>query len=130
MFTTVVLQRDTVRAASEFAKRNQLPPRVQDQMLSHVCLKFKTEALKQQETLNSLPKAIRSSIAHYLFFPVVQNVSLFQGVSYDFLFQLVFYSLSLSTICFRKRDKTILMYSAKFKRFLKWKQNTILLRKM
>lgn len=81
--------RDTVQAASEFAKRNQLPPRIQDQMLSHVCLKFKTDGLKQQEVLNALPKAIRSSISHYLFFPIVQNLCLFQGVSYDFLFQLV-----------------------------------------
>ncbi|KAG7542387.1 Cyclic nucleotide-binding domain [Arabidopsis thaliana x Arabidopsis arenosa] len=81
--------RDTVRAASEFASRNQLPPNIQDQMLSHICLKFKTEGLKQQETLNGLPKAIRSSIANYLFFPIVQNVYLFQGVSHNFLFQLV-----------------------------------------
>ncbi|KAL0644855.1 hypothetical protein Bca4012_043145 [Brassica carinata] len=81
--------RDTVRAASEFASRNQLPHDIQDQMLSHFCLKFKTEGLKQQETLNNLPKAIRSSIANYLFFPIVQNIYLFQGVSRDFLFQLV-----------------------------------------
>ncbi|XP_013606617.1 PREDICTED: LOW QUALITY PROTEIN: potassium channel KAT1 [Brassica oleracea var. oleracea] len=81
--------RDTVRAASEFASRNQLPHDIQDQMLSHICLKFKTEGLKQQETLNNLPKAIRSSIANYLFFPIVQNIYLFQGVSRDFLFQLV-----------------------------------------
>ncbi|KAL5157504.1 Potassium channel KAT1 [Glycine soja] len=81
--------RDTVKAASEFASRNHLPHRIQDQMLSHICLRFKTEGLKQQETLNDLPKAIRSSIAHHLFFPVVQKVYLFQGVSHDFLFQLV-----------------------------------------
>ncbi|XP_010559246.1 PREDICTED: potassium channel KAT1 [Tarenaya hassleriana] len=81
--------RDTIRAASEFASRNQLPPHIQDQMLSHICLKFKTEGLKQQETLNGLPKAIRTSIANYLFFPIVQNVYLFQGVSRDFLLQLV-----------------------------------------
>ncbi|XP_044496295.1 potassium channel KAT1-like isoform X2 [Mangifera indica] len=81
--------RDTVRAASEFATRNLLPHRIQDQMLSHICLRFKTEGLKQQETLNGLPKAIRSSIAHYLFFPITQNAYLFQGVSHDFLFQLV-----------------------------------------
>ncbi|KAL0398339.1 UNVERIFIED_CONTAM: Potassium channel KAT2 [Sesamum radiatum] len=81
--------RDTVRSASEFVKRNQLPPRIQDQLLSHICLKFKTEGLKQQETLNGLPKAIRCTIAHYLFYPVVQNVNLFHGVSPDFLFQLV-----------------------------------------
>ncbi|KAM3284661.1 potassium channel KAT1 [Capsicum chacoense] len=81
--------RDTVKAAQEFAKRNQLPPRVQDQVLSHICLKFKTETLKQEETLNGLPKAIRTSIAHHLFFPIVQNVHLFQGVSRNLLFQLV-----------------------------------------
>ncbi|XP_029125234.1 potassium channel KAT1 isoform X2 [Cajanus cajan] len=81
--------RDTVKAASEFASRNHLPHRIQDQMLSHICLRFKTEGLKQQETLNDLPKAIRSSIAHHLFFPFVQKVYLFQGVSHDFLFQMV-----------------------------------------
>ncbi|XP_034917081.1 potassium channel KAT3 [Populus alba] len=81
--------RDTVRAASEFAARNQLPPRIQEQMLSHICLKFKTEGLKQQETLNGLPKAIRSSIADYLFHPIAQRAYLFRGVSQDFLFQLV-----------------------------------------
>ncbi|KAF7120634.1 hypothetical protein RHSIM_Rhsim13G0194700 [Rhododendron simsii] len=81
--------RDTIRAASEFTKRNQLPQRIEDQILAHICLDFKTEGLKQQETLNGLPKAIRSSIGHFLFFQVVQNVHLFQGVSHDFLFQLV-----------------------------------------
>ncbi|XP_015083909.1 potassium channel KAT3-like isoform X1 [Solanum pennellii] len=81
--------RDNVEAAQEFAKRNQLSPRIQDQVLSHICLKFKTESLQQKETMNVLPKAIRSSIAHYLFLPIVQNVSLFRGVSMDLLFQLV-----------------------------------------
>ncbi|XP_077251000.1 potassium channel KAT3-like isoform X2 [Tasmannia lanceolata] len=81
--------RDTVQAASEFASRNQLPPRIEDQMLSHIRLRFKTEGLKQQETLTSLPKAIRSSITNYLFFPIVHKVNLFQGVSLDFLFQLI-----------------------------------------
>ncbi|XP_004293533.1 PREDICTED: potassium channel KAT1-like [Fragaria vesca subsp. vesca] len=81
--------RDTVRAASEFASRNDLPPRIHDQMLSHICLKFRTEGLKQQETLNDLPKALRSSIAQHLFFPIIQKVDIFRGVSYDFLFQLV-----------------------------------------
>ncbi|KAM7256506.1 hypothetical protein ACFE04_012247 [Oxalis oulophora] len=81
--------RDMIRAASEFSSRNQLPPHIHDQMLSHMCLTFKTEELKQQEALNGLPKAIRSSIAHFLFFPIVQNAYLFQGVSHKFLFQLV-----------------------------------------
>ncbi|XP_060179083.1 potassium channel KAT1-like isoform X2 [Lycium barbarum] len=81
--------RDKVEAAQEFAKRNQLSPRIQEQILSHICLKFKTEALQQKETINVLPKAIRSSIAHYRFLPIVQNISLFQGVSRELLFQLV-----------------------------------------
>ncbi|KAL8108318.1 hypothetical protein AgCh_024683 [Apium graveolens] len=80
--------RDTIRAASEFAKRNQLPATIKNQILSHICLKFRTEGLKQQETMNSLPKAIRLSIAHHLFFPIIQNAPLFQGVSADYLFQL------------------------------------------
>nr|ADA79674.1 shaker-like potassium channel 1 [Populus euphratica] len=83
--------RDTIQAASSFAQRNQLPGRLQDQMLAHLCLKFRTdsEGLQQQETLDSLPKAIRSSISHYLFYSLVDKVYLFQGVSNDLLFQLV-----------------------------------------
>lgn len=87
----LILQRDTIQAASSFAQRNQLPVRLQDQMLAHLCLKFRTdsEGLQQQETLDSLPKAIRSSISHYLFYSLVDKVYLFRGVSNDLLFQLV-----------------------------------------
>ncbi|XP_028800083.1 potassium channel AKT1 [Neltuma alba] len=83
--------RDTIQAAASFAQRNRLPVRLQDQMLAHLCLKFRTdsEGLQQQETLDSLPKAIRSSISHYLFYSVVDKVYLFRGVSNDLLFQLV-----------------------------------------
>ncbi|XP_026658774.2 potassium channel KAT2 isoform X3 [Phoenix dactylifera] len=81
--------RETIQAASEFAARNQLPQHIKDQMLSHICLRFRTEGLKQQETLNGLPKGLRSSIAYYLFFPIVKRVYLFHGVSSDFIFQLV-----------------------------------------
>ncbi|KAK4487261.1 hypothetical protein RD792_006137 [Penstemon davidsonii] len=83
--------RDTIQAASSFAQRNQLPARLQDQMLSHLCLKFRTdsEGLQQQETLDSLPKAIRSSISHFLFYSLAEKVYLFRGVSNDLLFQLV-----------------------------------------
>ncbi|MQL94600.1 hypothetical protein Taro_027256 [Colocasia esculenta] len=80
--------RDAIQAAAEFVARNQLPPCIEDQMLSHICLRFKTEGLKQQEMLSSLPRALKSSIAHFLFFPIIQKVYLFQGVSYDFLVQL------------------------------------------
>nr|CAI77627.1 potassium uptake channel [Zea mays] len=83
--------RDTIQAATSFALRNQLPSRLQDQMISHLCLKFRTdsEGLQQQETLDVLPKAIRSSISQYLFFNLVQKVYLFEGVSNDLIFQLV-----------------------------------------
>uniref|UniRef100_A0A7N0TBX2 Potassium channel n=1 Tax=Kalanchoe fedtschenkoi TaxID=63787 RepID=A0A7N0TBX2_KALFE len=83
--------RDTIQAASSFAQRNQLPVRLQDQMLAHLCLKFRTdsEGLQQQETIDSLPKAIRSSISHFLFYSLVDKAYLFRGVSYDLLFQLV-----------------------------------------
>jgi len=84
-------QRDTIQAASNFAQRNQLPHRLQDQMLAHLCLKYRTdsEGLQQQETLDSLPKAIRSSISHHLFYSLIDKVYLFHGVSNDLLFQLV-----------------------------------------
>ncbi|XP_072993104.1 potassium channel AKT1-like [Typha latifolia] len=83
--------RDTIQAATGFAQRNQLPVQLQEQMISHLSLKFRTdsEGLQQQETLDALPKAIRSSISHFLFYNLVQRVYLFQGISDDLLFQLV-----------------------------------------
>ncbi|XP_038710789.1 potassium channel AKT1-like isoform X1 [Tripterygium wilfordii] len=83
--------RDTIQGASSFAQRNQLPMRLQDQMIAHLCLKYRTdsEGLQQQETVDTLPKAIRSSISHYLFYSLVDKVYLFRGVSNDLLFQLV-----------------------------------------
>ncbi|KAL0297316.1 UNVERIFIED_CONTAM: Potassium channel AKT1 [Sesamum radiatum] len=67
--------RETINAASSFAKRNQLPPRLQEQMLAHLSLKYRTdsEGLQQQETLDALPKAIRSSISHFLFYSLVDK---------------------------------------------------------
>ncbi|KAL3746610.1 hypothetical protein ACJRO7_015556 [Eucalyptus globulus] len=83
--------RDTIQAASNFAQRNQLPVRLQDQMLAHISLRYRTdsEGLQQQEFLEALPKAIRSSISHFLFYSLVDQVYLFRGVSNDLLFQLV-----------------------------------------
>ncbi|XP_076953994.1 potassium channel AKT1-like [Bidens hawaiensis] len=83
--------RDTIQAASSFAHRNHLPVRLQDQMLAHLCLKFRTdsEGLQQQETIDSLPKAIRSSISNFLFYSLLDKAYLFHGVSNDVLFQLV-----------------------------------------
>ncbi|KAL2897808.1 Potassium channel AKT1 [Bienertia sinuspersici] len=83
--------RDRIQAASNFSQRNRLPVRLQDQMLSHLCLKYRadSEGLQQQEILESLPKAIKSSISHYLFYSLLDKVYLFRGVSNDLLFQLV-----------------------------------------
>lgn len=87
----IAIQRDTIQAASSFAQRNHLPLRLQEQMLAHLFLKYRTdlEGLQQQEILDSLPKAIRSSISHHLFYSLVDKVYLFHGVSNDLLFQLV-----------------------------------------
>ncbi|KAL5559284.1 hypothetical protein UlMin_035495 [Ulmus minor] len=83
--------RDTIQAASDFAHRNQLPERLHEQMVSHLCLKYRTdsEGLQQQETLGALPKAIKSSISRFLFHSLVDKIYLFRGVSNDLLFQLV-----------------------------------------
>jgi hypothetical protein len=66
-----------------------LPRQIKDQMLSHIIIRFKTEELKQQEMLASLPKGVRSSIAYNLFLPIVEKTYLFNGVSSSFTFQLV-----------------------------------------
>ncbi|XP_021738013.1 potassium channel AKT1-like [Chenopodium quinoa] len=83
--------RDKLQAASSFGQRNKIPVRLQDQMVSHLCLKYRadSEGLQQQEVLESLPKAIKSSISHYLFYSLLDKVYLFREVSNDLLFQLV-----------------------------------------
>ncbi|KAK9268938.1 hypothetical protein L1049_000704 [Liquidambar formosana] len=75
--------RDTIQAASSFAQRNLLPSRLEDQMLAHLCLKFRTdlEGLQRQEALDFLPKTIQSSISHFLFYSLVDKAYLFRGVS-------------------------------------------------
>ncbi|KAL2318102.1 hypothetical protein Fmac_031978 [Flemingia macrophylla] len=69
--------RDTVQSASNFAKRNQLPVRLQEQMFAHLHMKYRTnlEGLQQQEIIDSLPKAIQSSISHFLFYSLVDKVT-------------------------------------------------------
>lgn len=58
-------------------------------MLAHLHLKFKTAELKQEQVLEDLPKAIRSSIAQHLFRGTVEKSYLFKGVSEDLVAQLV-----------------------------------------
>lgn len=76
--------------------------RLQDQMIAHLSLRYRTdsEGLQQQETLDVLPKAIRSSISHYLFYSLVDQVYLFKGVSNDLLFQLVIHDICTSVMFF------------------------------
>ncbi|KAL5074296.1 hypothetical protein RYX36_013280 [Vicia faba] len=83
--------RDTVQAATKFAHRNRVPVRLEEQMLSHLLMKYKTdlEGVQQQEIIDSLPKAIRSSISYCLFYRLMDGVYLFDGVSKDLIFQLV-----------------------------------------
>jgi len=82
-------QRDSVQALVEFATRNQLPAKLQEQMISHVQLKFKTESLQHEGTIATLPKAIRSSVAQCLFLDTLEQVYLFKGTSSNFRSQLV-----------------------------------------
>jgi hypothetical protein len=81
--------RDSVQAVMDFGNRNHLPRYLQEQMIAHTRLKFKTESLQQQETLETLPKAIRASLAQHLFLSTMEKVYLFRGTSSNLLTQLV-----------------------------------------
>ncbi|KAL1547758.1 RAC-alpha serine/threonine-protein kinase [Salvia divinorum] len=83
--------RETVQAAMSFAQRNRLPSHLEEQMISHLTLNFRTnlEGLQQKVILDSLPNAIRTSISHHHFHSVIDKVYLFHGVSDGLLFQLV-----------------------------------------
>ena len=61
--------------------RNHLPPRLQQQILAYMCLKFRAESLNQQQLMDQLPKSICKSICEHLFLPVVKEVYLFRGIS-------------------------------------------------
>uniref|UniRef100_A0A7N0UFQ9 Potassium channel n=1 Tax=Kalanchoe fedtschenkoi TaxID=63787 RepID=A0A7N0UFQ9_KALFE len=81
--------RSSIEAASTFVTRNRLPPRLKEQILTYMCLRFKAESLNQQQLMEQLPKSIKKSISQQLFLPVIEGVQLFRGVSRDFLLHLV-----------------------------------------
>jgi CRP-like cAMP-binding protein len=83
------MQRNSIRAASSFVGRNHLPPRLKQQILAYMCLKFRAESLNQQQLMDQLPKSICKSICEHLFVPVVKDVYLFKGVSREMLLSLV-----------------------------------------
>ncbi|KAI8030074.1 Potassium channel AKT2/3, partial [Camellia lanceoleosa] len=76
-------------AASNFVCRNRLPPRLKEQILGYMCLRFKAESLNQQQLIEQLPKTICESIRQHLFFPTVEKVHLFKDVSREILLLLV-----------------------------------------
>ncbi|KAK8319111.1 hypothetical protein V6Z11_A13G217400 [Gossypium hirsutum] len=81
--------RDSLNELLRYASKNRLPEGLREQMMAHMQLKFKTADLQQEEVLQDLPKAIRSSIAQHLFRRTVEKSYLFNGVSEDLVSQLV-----------------------------------------
>ncbi|KAJ4708002.1 Potassium channel like [Melia azedarach] len=81
--------RNAINEILRYASKNRIPEGLKEQMLAHMQLKFKTAELQQEEVLEDLPKAIRSSIAQHLFRRTVEKAYLFQGVSEDLITQLV-----------------------------------------
>ncbi|KAF9685017.1 hypothetical protein SADUNF_Sadunf03G0010500 [Salix dunnii] len=84
-----LLCRNSIEAASNFVCRNRLPPRLKDQILAYMCLRFKAESLNQHQLIEQLPKSICKSICQHLFLPTVEKVYLFKGISRETLLHLV-----------------------------------------
>ncbi|GMY05161.1 potassium channel AKT2/3 isoform X1 [Fagus crenata] len=81
--------RNRIQAASNFACRNRLPPRLKEQILAYMCLRFKAERLNQQHLIEQLPKSIFKGICQHLFLPTLEKVYLFKGISMETLLSLV-----------------------------------------
>ncbi|XP_020261938.1 potassium channel AKT2 isoform X2 [Asparagus officinalis] len=81
--------RNNIEEASNFVSRNHLPPRLKQQILAYMCVRFRAERLNQQQLMDQLPKSICKSICEQLFLPVVKDVYLFNGVSREMLLLLV-----------------------------------------
>ncbi|XWS40029.1 hypothetical protein CRYUN_Cryun18bG0104900 [Craigia yunnanensis] len=81
--------RNSIEAASNFVSRNRLPPRLKEQILAYMCLRFNAERLNQQQLIEQLPRSIYTSICQHLFLPTVEKVYLFNGISREILLHLV-----------------------------------------
>lgn len=81
--------RNSIEAASNFVCRNRLPPRLKEQILAYMCLRFKAESLNQHQLIEQLPKSICKSICQHLFFETVEKVYLFKDVSKEIILSLV-----------------------------------------
>ena len=91
-----MLQRNSIEAASNFVSRNRLPPRLKEQILAYMCLRFNAEKLNQQQLIEQLPRSIYTSICQNLFLPTVEKVYLFNRISREILLHLVGLLLSLA----------------------------------
>ncbi|CAH8377967.1 unnamed protein product [Eruca vesicaria subsp. sativa] len=81
--------RSAINHILRYTSKNKLPNTMREQMLAHMQLKFKTAELKQEEVLQDLPKAIRSSINEHLFRSVIENAYLLKGLPDGLIVQLV-----------------------------------------
>lgn len=81
--------RNSIEAASNFVGRNRLPPRLKEQILAYMCLRFKAESLNQHQLIEQLPKSICKSICQHLFLPIVEKVYLFKDISREIIVLLV-----------------------------------------
>ncbi|WCJ29789.1 Potassium channel KAT3 [Euphorbia peplus] len=81
--------RDAINELLRYASKNRLPEGLKEQMMAHTQLRFKTVELQQEEVLEDLPKAIRSSISQHLFRSTVDKTYLVKGVSEDLIAQMV-----------------------------------------
>ncbi|KAL8090115.1 hypothetical protein AgCh_039551 [Apium graveolens] len=83
------IMRDAINEMLQFASKNRLPEGLKEQMLRHMQLKYRTAELQQEEVLENLPKAIRSSIAQHLFRKTFKDTYLFRNVSEELIGQMV-----------------------------------------
>ncbi|XP_010432685.1 PREDICTED: potassium channel KAT3 [Camelina sativa] len=81
--------RSAINHILRYTSKNRLPDAMREQMLAHMQLKFKTAELRQEEVLQDLPKAIRSSINQHLFRAVMEEAYLFKGFPDGLIVQLV-----------------------------------------
>ncbi|KAG9128610.1 hypothetical protein Leryth_017090 [Lithospermum erythrorhizon] len=83
------IMRSTINEIEIYASKNHLPKIMKRQIIEHATLKFMAAELKQNQILDGLPKAIRSSINQHLFRKTIEHTYLFKGVSEDFIVQLM-----------------------------------------
>ncbi|CAH2077177.1 unnamed protein product [Thlaspi arvense] len=81
--------RSAINDILRYTSKNGLPDMMREQMLAHMQLKFKTAELKQEEVIQDLPKAIRSSINEHLFRSTIEKAYLFKGFPDGLIVQLV-----------------------------------------